>query len=97
MNGQVKSVRRIRMVLSEYHDDEEFDSIQMRKLRLVDTEGSLLERIMKRVKSPALIWLRWKDCPYSSLPSWIPMKSLRVLELFGGAIQTLWKQESQVY
>ena len=97
MNGQVISVRGIRMVLSEYHDDEEFDSIKMRKLRLVDTEGSLLERIMKRVKSPALIWLRWKDCPCSSLPSWIPMKSIRVLELLGGALQTLWQQESQVY
>jgi hypothetical protein len=95
-NGQVITVRGIRMVLSGDHDGDEFDGIQMRKLQLVDTEGSLLERILMRVKSPNLIWLCWKECPYSSLPPWILMKNLRVLQVSGYTLETLWQHESQV-
>ena len=86
------------MVLSEYQneDPEEFDGINMRRLQLLDTEGILLERILKSVKSPDLLSLWWKQCPYSSLPSWIPMKKLRVLRVSGTTLQTLWKPESQV-
>lgn len=90
------TVRGIRMVHGDYHEDDEFDSIQMRKLQLVDSVSSLLERIMRGVKSPNLIWLRWRDCPYSSLPSWIPLKNLRVLQVSGSILETLWQQESQV-
>ena len=60
------------MVLSEYldneeeFDDKEFDRIQLRRLQLVDTEGILLERILNSVKSPDLLSLWWKQCPYSS-------------------------------
>ena len=101
-DGQVITVRGIRMVLSEYldneeeFDDEEFDRIQLRRLQLVDTEGILLEHILKSVKFPDLLSLWWKQCPYSSLPSWIPMKKLRVLRVSGSTLQTLWKPESQV-
>jgi hypothetical protein len=84
------------MVLSEYHDDDEFEGIRMGRLQLVDTEGPLLECIMKRVKAPNLIWLRWKECPYSSLPSWISMKNLRILQVSGSRLETLWQHESQV-
>ena len=79
------------MVLSEYHDDEAFDGIEIRRLQLVDTEGILLERILSRVKSPDLIWVCWKECPYSSLPDWIPMKKLRVLRVSGRTLKTLWQ------
>ena len=96
-NGQVITVRGIRMVLSEYLDnEEEFDRIQLRSLELVDTEGILLERILNSVKFPDLLSLWWKQCPYSSLPSWIPVKKLRVLRVSGSTLQTLWKPESQV-
>ena len=84
------------MVLSEYHDDDGFDRIQMTRLHFVDTEGSLLERILKSAKSPNLIWLRWNKCPHSSLPSLIPMKKLMFLEVSGEKLETLWQQESQV-
>jgi hypothetical protein len=94
--SSVITVRGIRMVLSEDHDDDEFEGIQMMKLQLVDTEGSLLEPILKRVKLSKLIWLRWKECPYSSLPRWIPMKNLRVLQVSGYTLKTLWELESQV-
>jgi hypothetical protein len=96
--SSVITVRGIRMVLSDHddNDDDEFESIQMSRLQLVDTEGSLLEPILKRVTSPKLIWLCWKECPYSSLPPWIPMKNLRVLQVSGYTLETLWELESQV-
>ena len=77
-NGQVITVQGIRMDPSECHEDDEFYSIQMKRLQLVDTEGFLLEHILK---SPNILWLCWKDCPYSSLPSSIQMKNLRVLHV----------------
>ena len=64
--------------------------LAMRNLRLVATEESYLEDILSRVKSPHLIWLRWYGCSHSSLPHWIPMKNLRVLEVAGSRLNTLW-------
>eukprot|EP00253_Pinus_taeda_P012245 PITA_12245 len=86
----IMTVRGIRMVLSECHDDDDaFDSIQITRLHLVDTEGSLLERILKSAKSPNLIWLCWNKCPYSSLPPLIPMKKLKFLRVSGDKLETL--------
>ena len=70
--------------------------IGMTKLQLLDTEGGLLQGIMRRVYSPNLIWLRWSKCPYYSVPSWIPMESLRVLQLSGSLLRTLWEDKRQV-
>jgi len=70
--------------------------ICMRNLQLLDTANVLVECILTKVQSPNLIWLRWKDCPYSSLPSSISTKNLRVLRVQGRKLKTLWKNESQV-
>eukprot|EP00253_Pinus_taeda_P007680 PITA_07680 len=104
-------VRGIRMHPSEYKDnvdlnlpieykdgDDEYPSIssyKMRKLQLLDIEDGLLERILRRVHAPNLIWLRWEKCPCSSLPSWILMENLRVLEVHGNELETLWQSENQ--
>ena len=56
-------------MVREDREDDEFDGIQMRSLQHVDTEGSPLKRTLKMVKLPYVIWLCWKKCPYSSLPS----------------------------
>eukprot|EP00253_Pinus_taeda_P015740 PITA_15740 len=64
-------------------------------LQLVTTEAGYLENIMRRTRSPNLIWLRWYKCPYSCLPSWIPMENLKVLEIAGGQLEILWKRQSQ--
>jgi Leucine-rich repeat (LRR) protein len=66
------------------------------KLQLLQTEGHLLERILRRVHSPDLVWLSWRDCPYSNLPSWIPVNNLRVLKVEGKVLKTLWQDRSQV-
>eukprot|EP00253_Pinus_taeda_P009561 PITA_09561 len=66
-----------------------------RNLQLVATEDGNLKSILRRVESPNLKWLRWTDCPYSCLPSWIPMENLRVLEVGGKKLKTLWQAESQ--
>eukprot|EP00253_Pinus_taeda_P005779 PITA_05779 len=67
-----------------------------RNLQLVATQDGNLKSILTRVESPNLKWLRWNDCPYSCLPSWIPMKNLRVLEVGGKKLKTLWQAESKV-
>ena len=60
-----------RMVLVYYHEDDAFDSIQMRRLQLVDIEASLLERSIMAMKPLNLIWICLNKHPNSSLPSWI--------------------------
>lgn len=63
---------------------------------LIDVEDGHMERVLRRVQSPNLKWLRWHKCPYSSLPSWIPMKNLTFMEVWGRRLKTLWQDESQV-
>ena len=73
------------------------------KLQIIDIFESLelfkekhpLERIQYALQSPNLIWFRWHKHHHSSPPSWIPMKKLRVLEVSGWKLKTLWR-ESQV-
>ena len=65
-------------------------------LQLPISNDGLLERILTRVHLPKLTWLRWHKCPYSSLPSWMPMENLRVLEVYGGLWTSLWEGEWQV-
>ena len=97
------------MVRGEYHAGDEFDKIQMRslqldasdgiqtsRLQLVEYESILLKRILSRAESPNLLWLSWKECPYTYLPSWIQMENLRVLQVSNCSLETLWQQESQV-
>jgi Leucine-rich repeat (LRR) protein len=61
-------------------------------LQLLDIDGHFSELI---VPSTNLIWLRWIQCPYSSLPSRILLKNLRVLKVEGLVLKTLWQHESQ--
>jgi len=72
----------------------------MRGLKLLRVEGDCLEEsIFKAARSQHLIWLRWDRCPYSSLPPWIPMERLRVLQVCRSAtLKTLWEDHNiQVY
>ena len=85
-----------RLVLVDYHEDDAFDGIQMRRLQLVDTEASLLEHSIMTMKSMNLIWICLNKHPNSSLPSWILMKNLRLLQVLGSATEIFWKDESQV-
>ena len=39
---------------------------------------------------------RWFECPYFFLPFWIPMENLRVLNVDGTKLKTLWHVKSQV-
>lgn len=64
-------------------------------LQLLAIEDGHLNNIMRKVESFNLIWLRWKNCPYSCLPSWIPVKNIRVLEVAGSKLKIPWRPESQ--
>ena len=55
MIGYIITVWGNIMVLVDYHEDDAFDRIQMRRLQLVDTEASLLERSIMMMKSLNLI------------------------------------------
>ena len=79
MIGYIITVWGNRMVLVDYHEDDAFDGIQMRRLQLVDTKASLLEHSIMTMKSLNLIWICLNRHPNSSLPSWILMKNLRLL------------------
>lgn len=75
-----------------------FNNIRFRgilNLQLVASEEGYPERILRRARSPHLMWLRWYKCGNSCLPSWIPMESLRVLEIAGAKLKLLWQHESQ--
>jgi hypothetical protein len=63
-----------------FSDDVVF---RISKLQLLEAEGDFVERILSKVRAPNLnlIWLSWKGCPFPSLPPWIPMQDLRVLEV----------------
>ena len=84
------------MVLVDYHEDNAFDGIQMRRLQLVDVEASILEHNIMTMKSLNLIWICLKKHPNSSLPSWILVNNLRLLQGSRSATEILWKDESQV-
>lgn len=65
---------------------------QMRNLQFVTAEDGYLKGILSRLPSPHLVWL---CCPYYSLPSWIRMENLKVLDLAGDRLNMLWRHESQ--
>jgi Leucine-rich repeat (LRR) protein len=67
----------------------------MSSLQLLSVEGSCVESILSFGQSPQLIWLCWYNCSYSYLPTWIPMKTLRVLKVKGDELETLWQDEYQ--
>jgi hypothetical protein len=68
---------------------------QLRSLQLLRAEGCL-DEVFRVGQSPQLRWLHWSNCPYSSLPSKISMKNLRVLCIKGSKLNTLWQHESEV-
>ena len=79
MIGYIITVWGNIMVLVDYHEDDAFDHIEMRRLQLVDTEASLLECSIMMMKSLNLIYIFLNKHPNSSLPSWILVKNLRFL------------------
>lgn len=45
--------------------------------------------------SSDLLWLKWENCPHKCIPSWIPMESLRHLEVIDGDLEHLWQANSE--
>lgn len=45
--------------------------------------------------SSDLLWLKWENCPHKCIPSWIPMESLRHLEVIDGDLEHLWRANSE--
>jgi hypothetical protein len=69
----------------------------MSGLQLLRAEGDCLGSISKLLKQSNLLWLRWDGYPYRSLRSSIPMKNLRVLQVAGDKLETLWQSENEVH
>nr|ADW94528.1 putative truncated TIR-NBS-LRR protein [Pinus monticola] len=89
-----------------YSDDESgysderpsFSRYKMKNLELleIDIGEDHLKCLLEAVDSPNLLWFCWEDCPCSSLPSYIPMENLRVLEVEGSELKKLWQEDVQV-
>lgn len=70
--------------------------VDMRALQLLRAEGDSLDSISNLLHSDsAVTWLRLDRCPYSSLPPCIPLGNVRVLEVAGGELETLWPSPTQ--
>jgi Leucine-rich repeat (LRR) protein len=54
-----------------------------------------LDSISNGLRHSDLVWLRCDGYPYTSLPVWIPKKNLRVLEVTGAELETLWQTENE--
>lgn len=95
LSSGITQVRGIRM----YPGDTIVGSVKpfgmISNLHFLEAEGSVVKSILTKVRSPKLMWLHWINCPHSSLPSWLPMHDLRVLEVAGEELKILWKRESQ--
>ncbi|GLJ35037.1 hypothetical protein SUGI_0705130 [Cryptomeria japonica] len=52
------------------------------------------------IQTRDLLWLRWHDCPHTTIPPGIPLEKLRVLQLINGVFSKLWlpnaKQPTQL-
>ena len=66
------------------------DNLVLFRLQLIDIEEIILKRLSS-VKCPIFIDYVGKS-PYSSLPSSIPVKRLRVLRV-SSMLEALWQQE----
>eukprot|EP01018_Ginkgo_biloba_P026302 Gb_06234 [translate_table: standard] len=71
-------------------------SLRIRGLQLlvVEVDEDCLKGMLNNVEGN-LVWLRWYNCPYKSIPSWLSMEKLRVLELIDGHFETFWCNSSQ--
>lgn len=89
-------VSKISQSVQSNSKNPSFSNCKIRNLQLLDiVDGDVLKTILSVVDSTNLIWLRWQNCSHSSLPLWIPTMKLRVLEVKGNNLTTLWKEESQ--
>eukprot|EP00253_Pinus_taeda_P020195 PITA_20195 len=99
-NGQMTDVRGVRIHGGEYTQVD--DGIRMSRLQFLDAKGDLMERILTKVSSSNLKWLRWTcnrillPCEHYTLLRWVPMNNLRVLQIEGHRLKTLWEEQLEV-
>lgn len=75
----------------------------MSQLQLLRAEGNYVESILGVLQSPQqvcpppqLVWLSCRSCPFTSLPSSLPLNKLRVLELKDfSKLETPWQDDYQ--
>lgn len=75
----------------------------MSQLQLLRAEGNYVESILSVLQSPQqvcpppqLVWLSCRSCPFTSLPSSLPLNKLRVLELKDfSKLETPWQDDYQ--
>lgn len=65
---------------------------QMKDLKLLLLQGTSFEGDFSQF-SKNLVWLRWWDFPYQSLPPNLPVGKLEVLDLARGRVVKLWDED----
>eukprot|EP01018_Ginkgo_biloba_P031642 Gb_03865 [translate_table: standard] len=63
-------------------------------LKLLVIQGDCFNREFSNL-SRDLLWLRWFECPLTSIHQWLSLENLRVLELIDGNLQELWLDYEQ--
>eukprot|EP00253_Pinus_taeda_P005227 PITA_05227 len=107
LDSEIRSVpvRGIRMVHGEHDEDNVFGFFAtdiadleriFRNLKILDTENDLLECILRKVELTNLLWLTWRECPHSTLPSWVGVKNLKYLDVSDSKLNTLWEGEGEL-
>ena len=80
--------------------DQSFENLAGRcnlsNCNLLRAESHFVEQVFSNGQLLPLIYLRWENCPKSSLPPSLPSMNLRVLHIQGEQLKTLWQHESQV-
>eukprot|EP01018_Ginkgo_biloba_P012382 Gb_26309 [translate_table: standard] len=66
---------------------------KMTQLELLILKGDCVKGDLSKL-SPQLIYLRWWDCPYESIPPTLQMSHIRVLDVRGGNFVSLWNDQS---
>ncbi|GLJ11597.1 hypothetical protein SUGI_0172340 [Cryptomeria japonica] len=95
---QIVLIRGIKAETDEFYEDAmnlvRGSNISKRRLEILDVKNNYFTEELATVAEP-LIWLRWGNFPHTALPSWIPMKKLRVLELRKASkLEELWSEEA---
>eukprot|EP01018_Ginkgo_biloba_P023528 Gb_26264 [translate_table: standard] len=77
---------------SEFHTSS---SVRLRGLQLLVVEDDCVENKLGELCGD-LLWLRWYNCPYNSIPSRLAMEDLRVLDLIDGRFEVLWHDDEEL-
>eukprot|EP01018_Ginkgo_biloba_P023675 Gb_26621 [translate_table: standard] len=74
---------------------DRFAFANMKELKLLELGDDCVEGDLGKLPQE-LVWLRWRNYPYECMPPNLQINHVRVLDLCGGKLVSLWDDQSQV-